>query len=77
MTGGPFAVDVEAALDALDLAWGDEYDGKRNAQRLTRSDALDDPTQPWPLLGASYPIRSNTENTHEHAFRGYGGKTYE
>lgn len=26
MTGGPFAVDVEAALDALDLAWGDEYD---------------------------------------------------
>jgi hypothetical protein len=37
MTDGPFAVDVEAALDALDLARGDEYDeiwisdGKWNA----------------------------------------------
>jgi len=24
MTDGPFAVDVEATLDALDPAWGDE-----------------------------------------------------
>ncbi len=45
MTSGPFTVDVERALDALDLAWGDEYDeiwisdGKWNAHH---KDAEDD-----------------------------------
>ena len=34
MTGGPFAVDVEAALDALDLARGDEYDDALAARSL-------------------------------------------
>ena len=75
MTDGPFAVDVERALDALDLAWGDEYDeiwisdGKWNAHH---KDAGDDdvltgvtPDELNRLIRADWTRRQNPPATTE------------
>jgi hypothetical protein len=48
-SGDPFAVDGERALDALTLAWADEYDGDISHEGHLGNDSTDGSEHDAPL----------------------------